>query len=56
LILIISIKDLLSHIKPPLSQIAITISSVSRKISVFLNSLFCNGKIAVPLSSKPSLK
>jgi len=54
--LIISIKDFSSHIKPPLSQTAIRISFVSKNISVFLNFLFFRGKIAVPLSSKPSLK
>jgi len=56
LIFIISINDFSSHINPHLSQTAIIISSVSKNISVFLNFLFCRGKIAVPLSSKPSLK
>jgi hypothetical protein len=55
-IFIISIKVFSSHIKFHLSQTAITISSVSRKISVLSKALFFRGKIAVHLSSSPSLK
>jgi len=56
LILIISMKSLSPHIRLHLSQTAITISSVSRNISVLLKNLFLRGNIFVPLSSKPSLK
>jgi hypothetical protein len=55
-IFITSIKDFSHHIKLPLSQTAMTISSVSKNISVLSNCLFLSGNIAVPLSSKPSLK
>jgi len=56
LILIISINGFSHPIKDHLSHTVITISSVSKKISVLLNCLFFKGNNTVPLSSNQSLK